>query len=454
MKNKAISLLQDLIRTDTSNPPGDEWPAVELLAARAGELGFTSRTFRTATNRGNIAISYNGSFHHPLILLSHLDVVPAHPEQWSHHPFSGELADGAIWGRGTIDTKQLTVMHLMAMAMARDSGFTTERDIVLIATSDEETGSDFGLKAMLGTPEAAWFDGAEILTEGGGFPLLMAGTPVYLIQTGQKGLARLRFTIGKTPGSNPFLPNLDDALRAAAAVKMLDAFAASFDEEVPRTTGELIDEIALLYGITVDPATTAGERYANLRSHLTPAAESFIGSMMRSTIVPTILKGGSRHPVKDGVYEIVADARLLPSTDRDALEGLLHDIEKHSGARGEILSYERGFESPRDPRLFGAIRDALTGALAETGYGKTPRVVPFLSSGGSDARHLTGRSAVMYGYSPVLPDLPFDKAVTMVHGVDEHISIESLLFGCRVMRDTLLGYSSLKPRELREEKLL
>ncbi|MCG8478528.1 MAG: M20/M25/M40 family metallo-hydrolase [Spirochaetales bacterium] len=441
MKNLAVELLQRLIRVDTSNPPGNEWAAVELLEAVAGDLGFSARTFRTAEGRGNIAISYNGSYRAPLILLSHLDVVPAPPAQWTHPPFEARLVDGAIWGRGAIDTKQLTVMHLVAMAMLREAGIRIERDVLLVATADEEAGSRHGLRAMLATDEAAWFDGAEVLTEGGGFPLMVEGRPVYLVQTGQKGLAQLRFVVRDEEKGSPFLPTPGAAGRAGRVVAALCGEEYGAGEVIPATTAELIDALTPLFDRTVDTTQSVRERYEALKPRLTPTMETFVGAMVKSTVVPTIWKGDDASSGNDGAHEILVDARLLPAADRSFLDEVIARVRSATGVAGEVIGFEQGFESPRDRLLFDAMERAIASRLrSRRGDDTRPLVVPFISSGGSDGRFLTAQSSMVYGFSPVLPDLPFDRAVSMVHGVDERISVESLWFGCEVIYDTVRRY--------------
>ncbi len=441
MKNFAVELLRRLIRVDTSNPPGNEWAAVELLEGVARDLGFSARTFCTADGRGNIAISFNGSYRSPLILLSHLDVVPAPSEQWTYPPFEARLVDGAIWGRGAIDTKQLTVMHLVAMAMLREAGARFERDVLLVATADEEAGSRYGLRSMLASGEAAWFDGAEVLTEGGGFPLLVEGRPVYLVQTGQKGLAQLRFIVRDSQKRTPFFAGAGVAATAGRVVAALCEREYGTDDEIPATSAELIDALAPLYGLTVDRALSSRERYEALRTRLPPSMETFVGAMTKSTVVPTIWKGGDASSRDDGMHEIFVDARLLPAADRSVLDGVIEHVRSKTGVTGEVLGFERGFESPRDRLLFDAMARAIASRLRSHRDGDgAPLVVPFISSGGSDGRFLRARSSMIYGFSPVLPDLPFDRAVSMVHGVDERISVASLWFGCEVVYDTVRRY--------------
>lgn len=429
---EAAKLLGDLIRIDTSNPPGNEWPAVDFLAAAAQAAGFSTKTYRTDTNRGNLVVSYNGSYHRPLVLLSHLDVVPAQPDQWKCPPFSGEIVDGEIWGRGSVDTKQLTVMQLAAMINARAHGLEPDRDILLVATADEENGSRYGLLALL-EEEPDLFAGAEVITEGGGFPLLIDGTPLYLCQTGQKSVARATVTVREEPGANPFFPSMAEAGRAARLVRRL----ADFHDPapIPPTTQALLSVL---------------ERLSENSTEADSPLHSLLEAMRKHTLTPTVWRGGKRDRQPGGPFRIEIDARLLPGYSRDWLESTLSRLTEGVNADLQITAFDAGFESPqssgsrshgssRDGGLFDSIRRIMGRRIPEAD------VAPFLSSGGSDGRFLTGLCDVIYGFSPVLPDLTYDRAISMVHGVDERISVESLWFGAEVLRDVLTDY--LAPTE-------
>lgn len=449
-----VTLLQSLVRIDTSNPPGNEWEAVETLRRLAKAEGFAVRTFQTAPDRGNVIVSYNGTGRRPLILLSHLDVVGANPAEWSYHPFAATVADGFVWGRGTIDTKQLTVMHLHAMIAAKRRGLSFDRDILLIATSDEESGSTFGLRALLQTPDAKLFDGAQVLTEGGGFPINVGDTPVYLVQTGQKGSAAIRFEVQRRTGGNPFFPDMEGADRAAQTVQRIARFASTLHEDIPATTARFLREISPIYGIADTENSMPRELADALLPHLPTTLSSFVDAMTRSTIVPTIWRGGTKRDSTGALFQIEADARLLPvprrpnsapdAHDPDSevrlLQRLIAEIKQELDVEGQIVRCEPGFESDYDGPAFDAVRRGVLSALADyPDYAEaTPLVVPYLSAGGSDGRFLRDRCRVIFGYSPTLPDLPFDQAVRMVHGVDERISIQSLHFGCRAMFETVL----------------
>ncbi len=410
---EATRILQELIRIDTTNPPGNEMVAAEYLAEKAAERGLEASVIETAPGRGNFILRCPGKDPQkpPLILLSHLDVVPAEPEEWFHNPFSGLLEDGWIWGRGALDTKHLTVMQLFACFFCVQEGITPDRDIIMVATADEEQGGKIGIQKLLAKyPEM--FRKATVISEGGGFPLVKGDKLLYLCEAGQKGHLRAEFAFSPPEGESPFLPTNNQYLSAARLVKRLESF--QWPGKVPATTSKLIklmEENGFLEEI----------------DRLKPLLEA----MEKNTLTATVWEGGKQ---SKGITKIVTDGRILPGVNRKEVEKVLNDLTRGIEGDWEITSFSPGFATSGASMLLHTFDYHIQKQLSNA------KVVPFIATGGSDGRHLQGVGANVYGFSPVLPDLPFDQVISMVHGRNEKISQDSLLFGIQVLTASVIDY--------------
>ena len=208
--DEAVSRLRWMLRLDTTNPPGNELPLVEQLAAELTREGLQPQVLVPAPNRANLVVRLRGDgSQRPLLLLSHLDVVPAAPSQWTHPPFAGEVADGLIYGRGAVDSKLTTAVHMQVLLACKRLEVPLKRDLVLVAAADEERGAVQGMAWMVEKhPEV--FDAEYGINEAGGFALLIDGKPVYTCQVAEKGGADLDLVVKGTPGHSS-VPHGDNA---------------------------------------------------------------------------------------------------------------------------------------------------------------------------------------------------------------------------------------------------
>lgn len=422
---EAIDLLSKLIQINTTNPPGNELTAARFLQTYARQSELDSEIIETAPKRANLLVRLPGSSPNlpPLVFLSHLDVVPADPAAWQVPPFSGQIQDGYIWGRGAVDTKQLTVMQFMSLLLLKRSGMTPQRDVILAATADEERGSQFGLAALLET-HAHLFRNADVISEGGGFPIQIGGTTLYLCESGQKGPCTVRFRCPKQAGGNPFFPNLGGVQAASELVLRLKDF--HWPGRIPEMTRALLERLAAAAGIDVNLATN--DLLTRLEKVVSPALVKVLNAMAANTLAITVWTGGRSYTPPDYDCELLGDVRLLPGVTRGELEARLTELTAGLPVEWEILKFQPGYESNPESELFQALAAALQTQRPEA------QVVPFLSSGASDGRLLQSSGARVYGFSPVLvEDMTFDQAVTMVHGVNERISVDSLVFGTEVL---------------------
>lgn len=424
-QEEAVQLLSDLIQINTTNPPGNELAAARYLQAVAQQHGMEAEIYEAAPGRGNLVVKVPGTNPSlpPLILLSHLDVVPADPSAWKLPPFGGIVQDGAIWGRGAVDTKQLTTMEMMALIRLKREGIVPNRDLYLVATADEERGSRLGLRALL-EDRGNLFDGAEVISEGGGFPIRVNGITFYLCETGQKGPCNVRFRILRQANTNPFFPSLSGVQAGIELLSRLESF--TWPGNIPATTQQLLERLSR--AAQIDPDLPLADRLDRLYKAVSPGLQKILSAIVRNTLAVTVWKGGRQW--KSAAYdnELTADVRLLPGVTREELETRLDELTQDLPVEWEIERFQEGYESSTDSPLFQALSAALEERLPGV------QVVPFLSAGASDGRFLQSYGAKVYGFSPVLAeDMTFDQAVTMVHGVDERIAVDSLVFGTEVL---------------------
>ncbi len=426
-------LLGHLVRFDTTNPPGNEMALIMYLCAILDERGVSYCVQHSDDNRGNLLAllpAARPAGLPPIVLLSHTDVVGADPAQWQYPPFGGEVHEGYIHGRGTVDTKQLTAMELAAFLALADEPART-RDIYFLATCDEEQGSALGMQYVLSHPfvidgktidAKTLFSGSDVISEGGGFPVKVAGTVFYLCETGQKSCGSVRFTIEGPDSANPFLPSPDVIVRAMCLVRELAAYR--MDSRIPGGVRQF--EQAL--------KEAAGNR-ADWEKRLTPGVKSILDATRCSTLVPTLLQGSNTARA-----EVLCDVRLLPGFDPAQLTGHLDAFARKWRCTYKVEKLSTGYESAA-----GRFADILERAtlLCLGDEAKNTRLLPFISMGSSDGHFLAPLQANVYGYSPVLSrDMTFDTAVRMVHGVDERIHADSVSFGANVLKEALLQAAS------------
>ena len=414
-----VDLCRDLIRIDTSNPGRQERPAAEYVAEKLADVGIEPTVFDCAPGRTAVVARLEGADNtrDALLVHGHLDVVPADAADWQVHPFSGEVQDGCIWGRGAVDMKDMLAMTLATVRAYRHEGRQPQRDVVLAFFPDEEAGGHAGA-AVVARDHRHHFDGVtEAISEVGGFSVTVApDTRLYLIETAQKGMAWMRLTAKGRAGHGSML-NDDNAVTALAeAVARLGR--SRFPIHLTPTMRALLTELSDVLEIEIDlddPETAL--------SKLGPIAR-MLGATVRNTANPTMLQAGYKVNVIPQTASAQVDGRPLPGfeaefeTELDEILG--PDIER------EVTNGQAALETTFD----GAIVDAMVAALRAEDSGARP--VPYLMSGGTDAKHLVPLGIRCFGFSPLRlpPDLDFS---AMFHGVDERVPIESLEFGVRVL---------------------
>ena len=426
LENDTISLCQQMIRIPSVNHGegrGDEKAMAEFIAAKLKEVGIDSELIETAPNRVNVVARVAGSNTERagLIVHGHIDVVPVNAADWSVDPFSGDIKDGFIWGRGAVDMKNIDAMILASVRMWKKIGHAPPRNILLVFFADEEASGTFGSRWLVKhRPEI--FDGySEAVSEVGGFSVTITGDHrLYLVEAAQKGIQWLKLTAKGTAGHGSFI-NQDNAI-----TKLSDAVARIGNYQWPqletKTGAMLFKKIAELTGDPYDPTNVKP-----LLKHLGPAVK-MIGATIQNTANPTMLDAGYKANVIPGSASAVIDGRFLPGFEED-----LHEtIKRLAGPEIEVEFVAR------DIALEVEFTGNLVKAMCDAIIGEDPEgiPVPYLMSGGTDNKALSELGIVGYGFSPLkLPkELDF---FALFHGVDERVPIEGLKFGVRVMYEFL-----------------
>ncbi len=430
VRSEVTRYLQDLIRIDTTNPPGNETRAAEYLAGILKREGIEPTLLEAAPNRGNLVARLKGDGRAaPLLLMVHLDVVPAESPYWTHPPFGAEIADGFIYGRGALDTKQLAAMELMVLLTLAREKKNLSRDVIFMANADEEAGGIYGAGWMV--KEHPDLIRAEFaINEGGGFGFDILGKRFYTCQTGEKGTARFKMIARGKPGHGS-MPHHDNAV-----VKLADAVKKIGDAELPlhivptvRTfiqdlAGALGAPFATVLGGLLDP-----KKSSTLMKQLPldDGMKSMLHAMTHNTVSPTILSAGSKINVIPSIAEARCDARLLPG---QSAQNLLRELRPHLDGRVDVefLDDSPGREASSDTPLFETIRRVMAQ------HGPRATILPYMVTGATDARHIAKLGTMVYGFAPMFaPMSEFGR----VHGHDERISIENLEFGTRVLYEVV-----------------
>jgi acetylornithine deacetylase/succinyl-diaminopimelate desuccinylase-like protein len=417
--DEVVVLLGELIRINTSNPTHPERPAAEWAAERLAEVDIDARIFESEPGRASVVARVPGTdpTRSPLLIHGHLDVVPADAAEWTVHPFSGEVRDGCVWGRGAIDMKDMNAMTLAVLRNWARRDYRPPRDIVLALVADEESGGAYGAHWLVDNHPELFADCSEAISEVGGYSYSVGNDlRLYPIETAEKGIIWLRLRATGAP-SHGSMYNDDNAVtRLAAAVSRIGAH--EFPLVVTDTVRRFLEALADLTGLPIDPDNPE----PSLR--MLGSAARVIGATIRNTANPTMLSAGYKANVIPVTAEATIDARFVPGHEQELLETLNELIGE--GIDRETLVRDIAVETSFD----GAVVDAMAEALRSEDPGARP--VPYLMSGGTDAKSFSTLGIRCFGFVPLRlpPDLDF---VTMWHGIDERVPIDGLRFGVRVL---------------------
>jgi acetylornithine deacetylase/succinyl-diaminopimelate desuccinylase-like protein len=426
----AQTICQTLLRIDTTNPPGNERPAADYLDRMLREVGYEPALLESAPGRANLVCRRRGTGRQrPLLLTAHLDVVEAAADRWKHPPFSGEIAEGCLWGRGAIDMKNMAAMCAAILRQLARDEIELSRDLVFAAVADEEDGCDMGSRWLVEN-HGELVEAEYAIGEVGGYSLHIGQTTFYPVQVAEKGICWVRARVRGEPGHGS-MPR-DDNPVLVLAERIARLRGQPFASRENRYVRELIEQLAARQPSLVRPLIRlAGHtRLLPRLLHRLPDAGMARGlsALLSNTASPTILRGSGKINVIPDRAEVDIDGRTLPGqTDEDFLREL-----------GAILGPEVELEvvrslppvvtEPAESPLFDAIRRGILQREPDA------VVVPYMIPGYTDAKYFTRSGARWYGFAPVkLAKGSGIRFAEMFHGHDERIPIDGLHWGAEVL---------------------
>lgn len=431
--DEVVRFTSDLIRIDTTNHGGGdgvERQAAEYVAERLADAGIEPTLLEKAPDRTNVVARIEGTDRgaEALLVHGHLDVVPAEPADWRVHPFSGEVRDGVVWGRGAIDMKNMDAMVLAVVRAWTRAGVRPRRDIVLAFTADEEASAEYGSDFLAGQ-HAALFDGCtEGISESGAFTFHAGdGRRLYPVAAGERGTAWLRLTARGRAGHGSKV-NADNAVsHLAAAVGRIGAHR--WPVRLTPTVRAALTGTAAVFGIEVAPEELddPGFDVDALLGRLGPAA-ALVAPTVRNSSNPTVLTAGYKVNVIPGSATAQVDGRMVAGGEEEFARTLDELTGPH--VDWEFSHREVPLTAPVDAPVYAGMRASLQR------FDPDAHVVPYCMSGGTDAKQFSRLGIVGYGFSPLKLPAGFDYQ-ELFHGVDERVPVEALHFGVRVLDDFL-----------------
>ncbi len=437
LTQETVQHLQALLRCNTTNPPGNEGPAISYICDKLGAANIELRIIEPTPGRPNLWARLRGNGRQrPLILLSHVDVVPVERDKWSFDPFAAEIHDGYIYGRGAVDMKSMTAKEMTIMLqLARElqhGGHYLSRDIILLAVADEEMAGEHGM-AWIAQHEPAFLDAEFAINEGGGFAFTIGGKRIYLCETAQKGSAQVTLRAQGKPG-HAAVPHQKNAIvHLAQALKSLSS--APLPMHAIPTTRTFINTLAMtqpkplrtLFPLVLNPLFS--ERTLALLPDIQTA--NALRAMLRNTVTPTLLQAGQALNVIPGEATAQLDGRLIPGQSASSLAGEIRYRINDASVRIEVAAESPGHACDPDSDLF----HALDAAIAT--YDPGALVLPYLLPAVTDSRFLVPKGVIAYGFDPMRPEPGWPAPQEMEHSHDERISVENVGFGLKVLYDTV-----------------
>ena len=431
LRQDAVATMSRYVQFDTTNPPGNEMPAAQWLRDQLVQRGITQdvTVHETTHGRGLVLARIPGSQpQKPLLINHHIDVVAADPSQWTHPPFSGAIAEGFVWGRGTLDTKCLGVVFLLALESLIKEGVQFRRPIIFSAVPDEETGGSQGMRWLVENhlasldPEWVWDEGS------GGLKGIFGPKVMFALAVAEKQIQHLKLVATGEPGHGS-MPHANNA-----NVTLLNALRRVLGSPRPMRANAIAAAMfKAVAGTQKFPASLLLRHLSNplvmglAASRL--AADKLTNAILRDTISLNVLKAGYKVNVIPERAEAEIDCRLLPETDANEFHRWLR--ERIADDRVKVETIESSPPSGVAP-LVSPFYQAVTNAVNRHAPGAD--VFPLLMAGATDGRYFRQRGYAAYGFGPVILER---EDISRVHGIDERISAENLLLGIKMTRDIL-----------------
>ena len=429
-----LELLQNLIRFDTTNPPGNEVECIKYIDNLLTEAGFQTTLLAKTANRPNLITRLKGQGTvPPLLLYGHVDVVTTANQNWTHPPFEGKVLDGWVWGRGALDMKSGIAMMLTAMLRAKAEDLTPAGDIVLAILCDEETVGPYGANFLVEN-HADHFQGVRYaLGEFGGFTLYMGKRRFYAIQVAEKQICWMKARV-YGEGGHGSMPVRGGAMaKLARLLQQLEQ--RSLPVHITPTVREMIDTMAatLSFSSGYVLRRLLNPRLTNSVLKLLGESGKALDPLLRHTVAATIVRGSDKINVIPTEIELGIDGRLLPGySPEDMMVELRHVI-------GDEVELELDLYHPCPGEPDMGLFDMLSSILRERDHDGVP--LPMLLPGTTDAKFFSRLGIQTYGFTPM--SLPEDFNFTRtIHSADERIPIEALDFGTEAIYEVLQRFGN------------
>src|SRR5438552_2678015 len=420
LRQEATELLQGLIRIDTTNPPGNETRAAELLRDYLEDSGVSCELYARIPERANLVARIPGRGGGPrLLFLSHTDVVVADASEWAADPFGGELRDGEVWGRGALDMKGQVAASAVAIASLAREGFEPAGDLIFAATADEEVGAGFGAQWLCEAhPDAVRCD--FCINEGSGDRVELGGRPFYLCSVSEKMSAPFRLRVLGRSGHASMPGIADNALVKAAH---LIAALGTYKPEL-----HLIPEVeALLETVTGDRPTSPADALERARA-VAPLLAELVEPLLSMTLSPTMANASQKRNVVPAVCDVTVDSRLLPGATPDEQQAVVREVLGEGDYELEVLESHGGTRSALDTSLWQAVESW----VESVDPGARP--APICVAGFTDSHWFREAfGTVAYGFFPSRV-MGIETAARLIHSADERVPVEDLELGVSFLR--------------------
>jgi acetylornithine deacetylase/succinyl-diaminopimelate desuccinylase-like protein len=422
-------LLQNLIRFDTTNPPGNERPCIEYICGLLQDAGIETTIIAKTPGRPNLIARLKGEGKaQPLLLYGHVDVVTTECQDWKHPPFDAKIVDGFLWGRGALDMKSGVAMMLAAFMKSKIEKATLPGDVIFCAVSDEEAGGEYGSRYLVNEYADLFKDVKYAFGEFGGFNLSMGGKRMYPIMVAEKQCCWMRVTFHGRGGHGSMPVHHEAMAKLARTLRLLDRKQLPF--HLTPAVHLMLTSIATALGGINGLAIRALNNHLMADAIIAALGErgSIFAPLVHNTISPTILKASEKVNVIPSVVSVGLDGRLLPGFTPKDME---HEMRGLLGTDFdlEVLEYDPGPSSP-DMSLF----ETLSTVIKES----DPQgiAVPYVMSGVTDARFFTKLGIQTYGFTPL--QLPDDFSfIGTIHAANERVPVNALEFGTRAIYSAL-----------------
>jgi acetylornithine deacetylase/succinyl-diaminopimelate desuccinylase-like protein len=422
LRQEVTELLQGLIRIDTTNPPGNETPAAELLRDYLEDAGVECELYAKIPERANLVARIPGRGDGPsLLFLSHTDVVLADPSEWAADPFGGELRDGEVWGRGALDMKGQVAAEAVAIASLAREGFEPAGDLIFCATADEEVGAGFGASWLCDEhPDAVRCD--YLINEGSGDRVELGGNAYYLCAVSEKMSAPFRLRVHGRSGHASMPGIADNALVKAAP------FITALGTYKPQR--QLIPEVEALIETVTGMRPASPEDVVEGARAVSPLLAEMVEPLLAMTLSPTMASASQKRNVIPAICDVIVDSRLLPGMSPDEQQAIVRDILGDGEYELESLEAHGGTRSEMQTPLW----EAVSSWVESVEPGAKP--APVCVAGFTDSHWFREAfGTVAYGFFPSRV-MPIETAARLIHSADERVPVADLELGVSFLRHT------------------